>query len=252
VVLPASGWTIAGPGNRQGKFVGWRALSLPYIEQANLQARYDFAVHWWENPNLVAGAVQLKVFQCPTVAQRREIFSAPAKPPRPAMQFPVALAPSDYEAIMGLNPVLMSPPGDPALSRSAMFRNSTIPVTAILDGTSNTILVVECVSRPLIFRGRSAMPQGQNDQCQGWVDSESSFSLDGSNADGTLQGQGPLLTPRAINATNENEPYSFHSGGANFVFADGHVRFIRETVKFEIFAALCTRSAGEPVTAGAL
>jgi prepilin-type processing-associated H-X9-DG protein len=110
--------------------------------------------------------------------------------------------------------------------------------------------VVECVARPLIFRGRVAQPNLQNDQCQGWVDSEGSFSLDGSNVDGTLQGQGPLLTPRALNATNENEPYSFHPGGANFTFADGHVRFIRETVRFEVFAALCTRSAGEPVTAG--
>jgi prepilin-type N-terminal cleavage/methylation domain-containing protein len=30
-VLPAAGWTVAGPGNPAGKYVGWRALSLPFI-----------------------------------------------------------------------------------------------------------------------------------------------------------------------------------------------------------------------------
>jgi len=60
-----------------------------------------------------------------------------------------------------------------------------------------------------------------------------------------VQGQGPVLTPRAINATNENEPYSFHATGANFLFADGSVRLIRESVRLEVFAAMCTRSAGE-------
>src|SRR5262245_15275854 len=41
-VFPASGWTMAGPGNPAGKFVGWRPLTLPYIEQENLQKLYDF------------------------------------------------------------------------------------------------------------------------------------------------------------------------------------------------------------------
>src|SRR5687767_15287095 len=38
--FPASGWTTAGPGNPAGKFVGWRPLTLPYIEQENLQKLY--------------------------------------------------------------------------------------------------------------------------------------------------------------------------------------------------------------------
>ena len=39
-VFPASGWTMAGPGNPQGKYVGWRPLTLPFIEQENLQIFY--------------------------------------------------------------------------------------------------------------------------------------------------------------------------------------------------------------------
>ena len=56
-----------------------------------------------------------------------------------------------------------------------------------------------------------------------------------------------MLTPIAINATNDNEPYSFHPGGINVVFADGHVSFIRESVSLLTFAAMCTKDAGEVI-----
>ena len=52
-VFPASGWTMSGPGNPAGKYVGWRPLILPYIEQANLRKLYDINRHWWEGTNAV-------------------------------------------------------------------------------------------------------------------------------------------------------------------------------------------------------
>jgi prepilin-type N-terminal cleavage/methylation domain-containing protein/prepilin-type processing-associated H-X9-DG protein len=250
-VFPASGWTTAGPGNPAGKFVGWRALSLPYIEQANLKNLYDFNVHWWEGRNLNAAVHSLELYQCPSVPVRATVTAAPAQPPRPMMTFPAPLAPTDYEAIMGVQATVnRTLYATAATNRSVMYRNARTRMTDITDGTSNTIVLVECAARPLIFRGQAVLPNAQNNQGQGWIDSEGPFSLDGSTADGSLQGQGPVLTPRALNATNENEPYSFHAGGANFVFADGHIQFLSESIPLEVFAALCTRAAGEVVNAG--
>src|SRR5215211_1325078 len=100
-VFPASGWTTAGPGNPQGKFVGWRPLTLPYIEQENLQKLYNFNVNWWEGTNPTAAGVTVKTYQCPS-APAREITSAVAKSPRPALTFPVPLGANDYEVIMGV------------------------------------------------------------------------------------------------------------------------------------------------------
>jgi prepilin-type N-terminal cleavage/methylation domain-containing protein/prepilin-type processing-associated H-X9-DG protein len=245
-VLPASGWTVAGAGNPKGKFVGWRPLILPHIEEAALEQMYDFNVNWWEGSNLSVGLFPLAEFRCPSVPERKEVTAAVAKPPRPALTFSEPLAPTDYEAIMGVQATVN--PGryaTPATNRSAMYRNSAIRMTQITDGTANTIVLVECAARPLTFRGRSARPDLANDQGQGWIDSEGPFSLDGSNHDGSQQGQGPALTPVAINATNENEPYSFHTGGANFLYADSHVRFISESIPLEVFAGLCTRAGGE-------
>lgn len=248
-VFPAARWTAAGPGNPAGKYVGWRALTLPYIEQENLKKLYNFNEDWWHTSNHPAAIYQVKSFQCPSTGQRQEVRSVPALPPRPMVSFSGPLGPNDYEAIMGVNSII-----DPtryttlSITRSAMFQNSTTRITDISDGTGSTILVVECAARPLIYRGRQPIAQ-QNEQGGGWIDSQGSFSLDGSNQDGSQQGQGPTKTPQAMNATNENEPYSFHSGGCNFVFGDGHVQFIREGVDLRVFAALCTRAGGELVGA---
>jgi prepilin-type N-terminal cleavage/methylation domain-containing protein/prepilin-type processing-associated H-X9-DG protein len=246
-VFPASGWTTAGPGNRAGKSTGWRALILPHIEQQNLQGQYSFDVHWWEGRNLVAASQRLKIFECPSVPQRLPVTSAVAKLPRPAMTFALPLAPADYEAIMGVQPSIDAARYASLLAnRSVMFRNSAVQMPEITDGTSQTIMVVECSARPLVCRGRAARFDLTNDQGQGWIDSEGAFSLDGATADGSLQGQGPLLTPRSMNATNENDPYSFHPGGASFLFADGRVVFLDESIALDVLAALCTRAGGEP------
>ena len=87
-----------------------------------------------------------------------------------------------------------------------------------------------------------------NDQGIGWVDSEGPFSLDGSNDDGSLEGCTPAGgCHRAMNRRNDNEPYSFHPGGAHFLFADGHVQFLAEQMELLTLAALCTRAAHEVV-----
>jgi prepilin-type N-terminal cleavage/methylation domain-containing protein/prepilin-type processing-associated H-X9-DG protein len=247
--FPPSGYTGVGPGNPAGKFVGWRPLTLPYIEQEGLKKLYDFNSNWWEGTNPVAAAVPVKTYQCPAVPGRAEVLSAIAKPPRPAMTFTNPLAPTDYEAIMGVQPGALNPHLPAPLYTSAnrfavMHRDSRVRITDIADGTTSTIMVLEAAGRPLVYRGRSARPDLSNDQGIGWADSEGPFSLDGASSDGASEGCG-LDCAAPMNRKNDNEPYSFHSGGINAVFADGSVRFIRDSIPLLTFAALCTRAAGE-------
>ena len=251
--LPASGWTRIGPGNPAGKYVGWRPLTLPYIEQENVRKLYDFNLNWWEGTNPTVAAVPVKIYQCPSVPTRADVMSAVAHPPRPAMTFANPIAPADYEAIMGvrptsINPHLSTPLYNSGNRFSVMHRNSRNRISDVIDGTSTTIMVVECGARPLVYRGRRAVPNVANDQGIGWADSEGPFSLDGSRADGTAEGCGPTGgCTAAMNAKNDNEPYSFHVGGGNFLYVDGHVQFVQETIDLATFAALCTKNAGEVV-----
>ena len=51
-----------------------------------------------------------------------------------------------------------------------------------------------------------------------------------------------------MNCTNDREVYSFHPGGANVVFADGSVHFLKATIDIRVFAGLVTRAGGEVVS----
>jgi prepilin-type processing-associated H-X9-DG protein len=42
--------------------------------------------------------------------------------------------------------------------------------------------------------------------------------------------------------------WSFHTGGTNFLFCDGHVEFVNYALPAATFAALCTRAGGEIAT----
>jgi prepilin-type processing-associated H-X9-DG protein len=98
-------------------------------------------------------------------------------------------------------------------------------------------------------RPRQAQSNLANDQGISWADSEGPFSVDRSSDDGSVEGCLPENgCTYPINRRNDNEPYSFHSAGANFLFVDGRVQFISESVDTMTFVALCTAGAGEVVS----
>ena len=69
----------------------------------------------------------------------------------------------------------------------------------------------------------------------------------GSQFDGTGS-TGPCV----VNCTNDRGRgvYSFHTGGANAVFADGTVHFLKATIDVRILAGLITRAGGEVLGSG--
>lgn len=246
--FPASGWNTAGPGNPAGKFVGWRPLILPYLEQANAHKLYNFSMNWWEETNLALAAIPFPMFRCPSTPENFPVLNIIAKNPRPALALTLPLGPTDYEAIQGVQPASIDPAFYNSGNRFAvMHRNSRTRMADILDGTSNTICVVECSGRPVVYRVRQARRDLNNDQGIGWADSEGPFSLDGVNADGSREGCTPAAgCNMAMNVRNDNEPFSFHFGGIQVLYADGHVDFLSQTIDLKVMAAQCTRAAGEP------
>ena len=78
-----------------------------------------------------------------------------------------------------------------------------------------------------------------------WNHFKCGIILQGKTADGTAN-----LGTCSINCTNNGEVYSFHTGGAHAVFADGSVHFLRESINIRVLARLITRAGGEVVSAG--
>ena len=58
----------------------------------------------------------------------------------------------------------------------------------------------------------------------------------------------PDLLPNS-KASMVDDYWSLHPGGCNFVFCDGSVRFVKESVNPNVFSYLSTRAGGEVVSA---
>lgn len=130
---------------------------------------------------------------------------------------PAAADPATTGAIL---PVFLCPSfsGNSGLTNGcgrSNFRGCTevfakrIQLTDIVDGESNTVAVGETVSD------------------HGWA-------LPGTGDGGALPNQGGAFG-------------SSHSGGANFLFCDGSVRFLPNNVDAQLFRALFTTAGNEPV-----
>ena len=113
-----------------------------------------------------------------------------------------------------------------------------------MDGLSSTLILGEDAGRPVWYiRGKIAtsnlIPTGV-----GWADDERDFYLHGAQGD-------PLATPPgpcAINCHNDGELYSFHSGTANVLFADGHIKYLSASTDIRVVARLITPRGGEIVS----
>ena len=52
----------------------------------------------------------------------------------------------------------------------------------------------------------------------------------------------------AVNVTNDNEIYGFHTNGAMVLLGDGSVRLLGEMVDINVVCRMITMSANEPVS----
>jgi prepilin-type processing-associated H-X9-DG protein len=129
-----------------------------------------------------------------------------------------------------------------------MVTNAKVKISAVTDGTSNTILIAEAAGNSQLYRQGKVFDPNPLTGAP-WSDRNSLMAPTGydpakANVPASSSTRPGLVT---INGTNNSEVYSFHSGGANAVFADGHVQFLRDSIAPQTFVALATRAGGEVV-----
>jgi prepilin-type N-terminal cleavage/methylation domain-containing protein len=240
---------------------GFFVFILPYLEQNNLYSQYNLNFTFSDPVNNAVVKTPLKVTQCPSTPKQNRI------------QPNTGAAACDYAVLNGVNkrlwtsPLnLIQPPAgwtttspDSAQYIGALlpcsvissftsgfnpaFYNSknTVTILSITDGTSNTILVTEDAGRPDIYwAGKFNFTSTSATVGSGWADPDAEYWLDGATFDGSILGG-----PCPMNCNSNNETYAFHTGGANHVFGDGSVRFIRQSVPLQTYAWLVSAQGGE-------
>jgi prepilin-type processing-associated H-X9-DG protein len=122
----------------------------------------------------------------------------------------------------------------------------------VTDGLSNSLLVGEQASKSQLWQNRTMTNpiNAGNAQHAGWGSLSGAQPIKVFNSAGVGLAAGQENTATCtINCSNTAGVYSFHSGGANFVIADGSVRFIRDSLPYLTLRALISRAEGEVITA---
>ena len=183
-----------------------------------------------------------------TTAQEYNLFSADYAP--------IVQVSDSGSGVVGLGmvPGMTVPPSPQRMPAGAMIQNAITPIVGIADGTSNTVLFGELAGRPDLYSGSkktgdvNTITPASKRFDYNWTSGDFEIKVKGNKPDGTNLAAGD--TPKMINATNNGDgAYSFHTGGANFVFGDGSVRFLRDNITAAQMVAYVTSSYGEIVSA---
>ena len=275
-----AGYVADLPNQTDGGSWGWGALLLPFIEQDPLSNQLDTMKRSFDDVAMGDASrfmqTNVSLYQCPSdpseglshrfrsvsvplivtqgassgfdrVSPRGHLLPRRRKPrnptipvPPPTLQITVAIqiAKSNYIGSYGSQwKSQRSEWNDRDFRGNGLFgRNSNIGYSAILDGTSNTLAVGE-----RSIQNYAAVWAGSNSwQGCGFADNQmvlgtAFYPLNdlpiSSNIDCDGQGSANFS--------------SYHTGGANFLYADGSVHFLSQHMDSEVYRNLAQRNDGE-------
>jgi len=213
--LPPGVTNDTGPIQNQpiGNHISWAVHILPYIEQGTIYRNIDQKLGAYATENEEARGVQIASFLCPSDSLEHGMKDLDnlSKESSYAGCYHSVEAPIDVD------------------NNGLLFLNSRMRYNQILDGSSNTILLGEKIAL-------------QNDL--GWM----------SGTRATLRNTGVFTQPKPtrrgvfieeeVNETTVGGFGGYHTGGANFAFADGSVRFLSASIDIELYQNLGDRNDG--------
>ena len=276
--LPPAEWTNAGGGSRPALMT----VILAYVEQANKFSQFNFAFDVNSAlQNAAARRQDVPIFKCPSEVSN-VFFTDGGEQVGRTSYFGSIGATADCGRFTAGDP--MGGPFMVQMSTAAGETPQGLPFSALLDGTSNTAMFSE-VMRGLATGG-SQIFHTTNVQCPDLVSGPALY--DGRNVAGCVGGSvtsriqyvGLQYYRGGINHNSfynhtlpinwnkkqsnvANQRYtcgdgslrrahiaasSYHTSGANVCLADGSVRFVRDSINFDIWRAVGSRAGGEVAT----
>ncbi len=206
----------------------WASLIFPFVELSGLKATIDFSVSAMKPANLAAAGTVVPIFRCPSYTGAAYSTDEHYPPEQYAIGNYVSIGASDVDHLWGAD---QKPEG-------VIFPVLQIGPAEITDGLSNTMLIAE----------------SREEKMRVWIDGRTAaitalrYDSTGESADGAGEislNRTPYYDDGDI--VSAYGPSSMHAGGANHLFVDGSVHFLRDEISTQAYVALCTRAGGETV-----
>lgn len=208
---------------------------LPYMEQQPLYDQIDFKYAWSNgNPsrNLRVVSVEIPDYQCPSAPKRPGKYAADYVTLVDIIEFASGNFSAGYCDLETAKLVSQQRMLD---RLEGMLNDYPIPVRKVSDGLSKTFLFFECADRPIVHE--PGQPQEESNQMHQWWADNQSY--------GTWNPETECGLSTTMNCTNWDDIFSFHPGGAIFLFGDGSADFLTDDLNVDTFVSLFTRAADD-------
>jgi hypothetical protein len=241
--LPSGATTING--------LAWTVMVLPQLEQQPLYDQVNFSPgEYYDGPERRGPGKnelalnRLAVLVCPSSATPRSTYSSPPFGGSDFIPGPGGTAPftTHYYGITGPRGINATngqsypivTPGDPANKVAiggVLTKDLSIRFDGVRDGTSNTLMLGEQSANGRLWY-------------RSWV-----RGIKASNqALGSVRNISSEINSSDNPSHNDSSFSSQHPGGTQFGLCDGSVRFINDTIHYDLLLALASRKGGEAVS----
>ena len=250
-------------GWRKGQWVGHTAFFqiLPFMEKGTLASQVDLDVRAMDWPNTQVISKPVASYQCPSDnADGRALSGAFSR-----SNYVTSYGPT-YKYPLGATMPQAGSPGRPAseLDNGAAFRDEVgRQMRHFIDGTSQTVMVSEVRSGQVDQMNPKADIRGlwglnfggsyylHHETPNSSAPDETRIEWCDANSEAWTR-----VAPCVVVAPISGDPdvamrfaaRSYHPGGVNTLFADGHVGFSTDEVDLSVWQALSTIDGGEEIS----
>jgi prepilin-type N-terminal cleavage/methylation domain-containing protein/prepilin-type processing-associated H-X9-DG protein len=231
---------VAADNSDLGPGWGWAAFLLDDLEQGNLKQRIRFDLQISDPAHAPVRATTIPLFVCPAEV-RAGTFTVVNSRGTPVCD----VARGSYVAMNGV----LGVSGDAFDNNGAFLRNRSLRIADITDGLSNTIFVGERCSSMSDTTWTGAVTYGVVPAVRYPASADQLANAEAASALVLSHGSRDHLPNNPL-VFDADATASFHTGGVNFLFGDGSVHPMTNSISGTIFEALLTRAGGEPVSGG--
>ena len=229
---------VAADNSDLGPGWGWGAYLLADLEQGNLKEQIRFDRQISDPLNARTRVAVLPIFVCPS-EWKTGTFTVVDASGNPICD----VARGNYVAMNGILGV-----SDDSFDNNGVFlRNKAMKFRDITDGLSNTVFIGERCSRMSDTTWTGAVMNGIVPAIRFPDPADQLANAEGAAALVLAHGSRDHIPNNPL-VFDADATASFHIAGVNFLFGDGSVQSISNTISGTVYEAILTRAGGEADT----